>query len=118
MGHIFAFHDTLYDTVYDPAFLQQLGKRTRETLLKKQGKRERRTEAKPDKPDADASADSMLADQSSSLLVYKRASGKPLLCSAFKHNATAPLPSADDDSAAYSKSKSKKSKQKKKKEDD
>ena len=118
MGHIFAFYGTLYDTVYDESFLKQLGKRTRETLLKKQGKRERRAVAKPDQPDAEAGAESMLANQGNSLLMYKRASGKPLLCSGFQSNATAPLPIANDDSATYSKSKSKKSKQKKKQEDD
>ena len=40
-GHIHAFYEQLHDTIYDEEFLQQLGKKTRETLQKKKGKRNR-----------------------------------------------------------------------------
>ena len=85
--------------------------------MKKQGKRERRTDAKPGQLNPDASADSMVAEQSSSLLMYKRASGKPLLCSASLLNETAPLPLANDDLVTQRK-KTEKMKKKKKKDDD
>ena len=38
-GHIFAFNDSLYDTIYDEAFLQKLGETTRERLKRKRGPR-------------------------------------------------------------------------------
>ena len=71
----------------------------------------------PDQPDANANANSMVAEQSSSLLMYKRASGKPLLCSASLLNETAPLPLANDDLVTQRK-KTEKMKKKKKKDDD
>ena len=68
----------LYETVYDPQFMQELSRKARENLLKKKIKGELLEEARLINSNEDPAAEAVSPTEDSGGLLYKRASGKPL----------------------------------------